>query len=153
MEHGEGAGVEALLISLAIAGIVVGIVLIIAALLASRYPRARGFFHPLHLLILLTQVIDGSTTWVGVDNPFGLDLPPYRETVFISALIIDVFGGAVFFLLKVMLGILVVLALIAATEAAKTPKEQAITLLVQASLVVIGAIPVWNNTMNFLALG
>lgn len=154
MQHNEGGdGTEAILVSLALSGIALGVILVGAAIAAYWWPRARLFFLPLNVAVLAAQVIDGATTWVGVENPFGLDLPPYRETVFVSALIIDAFGGAFYFILKVLLGVLVVFALGAAWEVAQTRKEKIITLLVQVSLVVIGAIPVWNNISNFVRLG
>jgi uncharacterized membrane protein len=152
MDHAGpgGQGIEAIVLSLAIGGIAIGILLVAAALLGPYVPYARALTRPMGLLILLGQTLDGATTWVGVENPLGLNIPPYRETVFVSAVVLETFGGLAYFVLKVVLGVFVVLAIALAMDAARSPKERLATRLVQVSLVVIGAIPVHNNIGNFL---
>lgn len=152
MQHESGAtqGPEALAISAAIAAGTVLFVLVIAGWQRANEPHAAAFFDPLNFLILATQALDGSTTWVGVTNPFGLDIPPFQETVFISALVIETFGGWVYYVLKIVLGIGVVLTLSVAGEGAQRARDSYLLLFVQLALVVIGAIPVFNNTANFL---
>ena len=152
MQHESSAtqGPEALAISAAIAAGTVLFVLAVAAWGRTTQPHAGAFFDPLNFLILATQALDGSTTWVGVTNPFGLDLPPFQETVFISGLVIETFGGGVYYALKIVLGVGVVLTLSVAQAGAQRPRDGYLLLFVQLALVVIGAIPVFNNTANFL---
>lgn len=145
-------GLSALGASVAVAGIAIGIVLIVVAALAWRWPEARALLQPLHLLIIIAQALDGATTWVGVMNPFGLDLPVYEEQVFLSRLIMDHLGGFVYFMVKVVLGICIVAALEFAFQHTKTKQEKVFTRLIQVALIVISFIPVWNNLTNFLAI-
>lgn len=145
-------GLSALGASVAVAGVAIGVVLIAVAALAWRWPEARAVLHPLHLLIIIAQALDGATTWVGVMNPFGLDLPNYEEQVYLSRLILDHLGGFVYFVIKILLGICIVAALEFAFRNTKTKTELRFTRLVQIALVVISFIPVWNNVMNFLAI-
>ncbi len=145
-------GLEALTLSIAIAAIAVGILFVLAYFLAPRHPHFAALFEGLNVLVVLSQVLDGATTWVGVENPFDLRIPRFQETVFVSGLIIKAFGGFVYFLLKTLLGVGVVLALSYARHTAPSTKERLLVLLVQLSLIVIGTIPVVNNTLNFLAV-
>ncbi len=138
--------------SLAVAGIAMGSILIIVALVAWRWPDARLLLHPMHLLIIIAQALDGATTWVGVMNPFGLHLPVYEEQVFASRLILDHLGGFAYFLIKVILGIAIVAALEFAYQHTKSRLELQFTRLVQVALIVVSFIPVWNNVTNFIAL-
>lgn len=137
-------------VSLGIGVASITVVLGVAFFLRARSVHARGLFDPLHILILLTQALDGSTTWIGVVNPFGYDIPSFEETVFVSKVVIENFGGFVYYLLKIMLGIGVVLTLDVAERGAHRARDRNMVLLVQLALVVIGAIPVFNNTANFL---
>ena len=140
---------------LASAGLVAAVsvpVFVLAALLQRRVSALAGLLEPLNALIFVAQVADGATTWVGVGNPFGLHLPPFRETVFVSGLVIESLGGAVYFVLKCLLGVMVALALGLAFGQATGRRERITTRLVQVTLVVIGLIPVWNNVGNLVAL-
>jgi hypothetical protein len=138
--------------SFAVSGIAIGILLVAVALMAWRWPEVRTLLHPLHLMIIIAQVLDGATTWVGVMNPFQLNLPHYEEQVLLSRLILDHFGGLVYFLIKVILGVLIVAALEFAFQHTRTKSEFLFTRLVQLALIIVSFIPVGNNLANFLAI-
>ena len=145
-------GLLAIGASFAVSGIAIGSLLVAVALLAWKWPEARTLLHPLHLLIVIAQVLDGATTWVGVMNPFNLNLPAYEEQVLLSRIILDNLGGFVYFMIKLILGILIVAALEFAFQNTKTQGELVFTRLVQIALIVISFIPVGNNLSNFLAI-
>lgn len=148
----EYEGALALGASFAISGVAVGILLVVVALMAWRWPDVRTLLHPLNLLIIVAQVLDGATTWVGVMNPFDFHLPAYEEQVLLSRLILDHLGGFVYFMIKVLLGVLIVAALEFAFRHAKSRSEQVFTRVVQVALIVVSFIPVWNNVGNFMAV-
>ena len=145
-------GIEAIAISFAMAGLALGVILAAAALLARRWPEARLLHAPLHLLILAGQLLDGATTWVGVENPFDLDLPPFREEVFLSGLVLETLGGFAYFVVKGLLGIAAVAGLSAARQGATRVQERAVVTLLALALAVIGFIPVVHNVVNFVAI-
>jgi uncharacterized membrane protein len=148
----QGDGLAALGASLAIAGLALGLILIASVLLAQRWPETRRILYPMNLLIVIAQLLDGATTWIGVMNPFNLDLPNFEETVWLSRVILDNLGGFAYFIIKACLGVVIVGALEFAFRHARTWKEFAFARLVQLSLIVVSFIPVGNNVMNFIVL-
>jgi uncharacterized membrane protein len=138
--------------SLAVAGIALGTILLASVLVAQRYPEARRVLYPFNLLIVLAQLLDGATTWIGVVNPFRLDLPVYEEQVWLSRIILDQLGGLWYFIIKACLALVIVAALEFAFRHAATWREFAFARLVQLSLVIVSFIPVYNNISNFLVL-
>lgn len=151
VEHETGQGLIALGLSVSIVGIALGVILMAAAILAAHRPGVRAVYKPLNLLILIAQLMDGATTWVGVENPFGLAIPRYTETVALSAFLLDTLGGFPYFLIKVALGLVVIAAIEMAWRGAKKATERQATVVAQVALVVIGMIPVYNNVGNFVA--
>lgn len=148
----QGDGLAALGASLAVAGTALGLVIIASVALAQRWPEARRVILPMNLLIITAQLLDGATTWIGVVNPFRLDLPVYEEQVWLSRQILTQLGGFPYFVIKACLGIVIVAALEFAFRHAHTWREFAFARLVQLSLIVVSFIPVWNNLRNFLVL-
>lgn len=147
-----GSGLPALFMALALVGIAIGVLLVAVAVLSPYWPRARVVLTPLNMAIVVVQLLDGATTWVGVYDPFGFRLPPFQEQVFLSAWVIDTFGGAAFFVLKGVIALGVVAALDYAFRAASSLKERTATFAVQMAVFVAGMVPVVNNVNNFLAV-
>lgn len=148
----DGHGLLAIGAALALVGIGLGATFVAVALLAGRHPRVRMVLHPLNLAILVLQLLDGATTWVGVGNPFDLHIPPYEEQVLLSRVLIDLFGGGVYFVFKGVLAIIVIGALDMARRAARTAMERNMTHVVHLGIIVVGVIPVVNNMSNFIAV-
>lgn len=147
-----GSGLPALVMSVALVGLALGALLVVTAILAPRFPALRVMWKPLSIAIIVLQLMDGATTWVGVSDPFGFRLPPYKEQVYLSALVLEKLGGAYFLVIKGFVGIAVVYALDHARRAAVRSRERFTVQAVQVGILGIAVAPVVNNVGNFLAV-
>ncbi len=135
--------------AVALVGVALGALLMATAALGNRYPRVRTLWRPAYLAIVVLQLLDGATTWVGVNDPFGFHLPPYQEQVLLSAYILETWGGLTFFIIKGLVGVVVVLALDHALRAASAAKERHLVRFVHVAVLGSALIPVVNNVNNF----
>jgi len=80
------------------------------AYLLGRYVEKLGIFsQPLNLSMLFGHALDGFTSYISIYDPFGMGIPPYGEKHPVSFLFMDISGGILYPIIKIVLIILIIL--------------------------------------------